>query len=51
MHDISRLRRVSTYARSIGISHTHVYRLIESGDIQGVEIDGVKFVKVEVQSE
>ena len=42
----SKLIRVSTYARQEGISVPAVYKRINTGKIECVEIDGVKFIKV-----
>lgn len=38
------LVKISTYAKEIGKSVQWVYKLIESGDVKSVEIDGVKFI-------
>lgn len=42
----SKLIRVSTYAKQQGISVTAVYKRINAGSVECVEIDGVKFIKV-----
>lgn len=42
----SKLIKVSTYARQEGISVPAVYKRINAGNAECVEIDGVKFVKV-----
>ena len=42
----SNLIKVSTYARKEGISVPAVYKRINAGSVECVEIDGVKFIKV-----
>ena len=42
----SNLIKVSTYARQEGISVPAVYKRINTGKVECVEIDGVKFIKV-----
>lgn len=42
----SNLIKVSTYASQQGISVAAVYKRINNGKIECVEIDGVKFIKV-----
>ena len=42
----SKLIKVSTYASQQGISVVAVYKRINTGKIDCVEIDGVKFIKV-----
>lgn len=42
----SNLIKVSTYARREGISVPAVYKRINAGNVESVEIDGVKFIKV-----
>ena len=42
----SKLIKVSTYATMEGISVTAVYKRINAGSVECVEIDGVKFIKV-----
>lgn len=42
----SNLIKVSTYASQQGISVTAVYKRINAGSVECVEIDGVKFIKV-----
>ena len=42
----SKLIKVSTYASQQGISVTAVYKRINAGSVECVEIDGVKFIKV-----
>lgn len=39
------LIRVSTYAKKINRSTTHVYDLINAGKLECIIIDGVKFIK------
>lgn len=41
----SKLIKVSTYARQEGISVPAVYKRINAGNVECVEIDGVKFIK------
>ena len=41
----SKLIKVSTYASQQGISVTAVYKRINAGSVECVEIDGVKFIK------
>ena len=43
--DVTRLIKVSKYAREKGISTTWVHKLIERGDVKSVKIDGMTFVK------
>ena len=40
------LIKVSTYARQEGISVPAVYKRIKAGNVECVEIDGVKFINV-----
>ena len=42
----SKLIKVSTYARQEDISVPAVYKRIIAGSVECVEIDGVKFIKV-----
>ena len=42
----SKLIKVSTYARLEGISVPAVYKRINAGSVECVEIDGVKFINV-----
>ena len=42
----TKLIKVSTYARQEGISVPAVYKRINAGSVKCVEIDGVKFIKV-----
>ena len=42
----SKLIKVSTYARQEGISVPAVYKRINAGRVECVEIDRVKFIKV-----
>ena len=42
----SKLIKVSTYARQEGISVPAVYKRINAGSVECVEIDGVKFINV-----
>ena len=42
----SKLIKVSTYARQEGISVPAVYKRINAGNVECVEIDGVKFIKL-----
>lgn len=45
LKDISKLKKVSTYARLIEKSTTWVYKLAEAGEIKIIDIDGVKYVE------
>lgn len=47
----SKLIKVSTYASQQGISVAAVYKRINNGKIECVEIDGVKFIKVRKNGE
>ena len=47
----SKLIKVSTYARQEGISVPAVYKRINAGRVECVEIDGVKFIKVRKNGE
>lgn len=42
----TKLIKVSTYSRQEGISVPAVYKRINAGNVECVEIDGVKFIKV-----
>ena len=42
----SKLIKVSTYARQAGISVPAVYKRINAGSVECVEIDGVKFINI-----
>ena len=42
----SKLIKVSTYARQEGISVPAVYKRINAGNVECVEIDGVKFINI-----
>ena len=44
--DKTKLIKVSTYARQEGISVPAVYKRINTGKVEFVEIDGVKFIEV-----
>jgi hypothetical protein len=44
--DISKLVKISTYARQINKSVQWVHKLAEQQEIKLVTIDGVKFVKL-----
>ena len=47
----SKLIKVSTYARQEGISVPAVYKRINAGSVECVEIDGVKFIKIRKNGE
>ncbi len=42
-----KLLKISSYAKLIDRSVQHVYHLSNIGKIEVIEIDGVKFVKIE----
>ncbi len=42
--ELNKLRTVTNYARDKGLSRQHVYRLVESGDITIISVDGIAFV-------
>ena len=42
----SKLIKVSTYARQEGISVPAVYKRINAKNVECIEIDGVKFIKI-----
>lgn len=44
--DVSKLQKISNYARKIGKSVVWIYTLEKEKKIQIVKIDGVKFVKI-----
>ena len=44
--NLENLVKVKTYADSIGVSTTWVYKLAEKKEIEIVKIDGVSFVKI-----
>ena len=45
--DITKLKSISTYAKSKGKSPQRIYQLAEEGKVELIEIDGVKFIFVE----
>lgn len=45
--DTEKLVRVKTYADEAGVSTTWIYKQADKGEIKIIEIDGVKFVKVQ----
>jgi hypothetical protein len=47
MMDITKLVKVSNYAKQNNISHTYVYTLGKQGKIHLVVIDGVNFIYCE----
>ena len=47
----SKLIKVNNYARLEGISVPAVYKRINAGSVECVEIDGVKFIKVRKNGE
>ena len=47
----TKLIKVSTYARQEDISVPAVYKRINAGNVECVEIDGVKFIKVRKNGE
>lgn len=49
--DTSELLTISNFAKRKGISRQHVYRLVKSGEISQVVIDGVKFVHVDKKAQ
>ena len=42
--DPNNLCKISTFASKKDLSIQHVYRLIESGELNSIKIDGVQFV-------
>ncbi len=42
--DIDNLKTVQNFSREYGYSTVHIYRLIKSGTLKSVVIDGVIFV-------
>lgn len=42
---------ITNFAKQKGLARQHVYRLIESGDINSVIIDGISFVLLDDKSE
>lgn len=47
MIDEKKLRTVRNYAKKRGCHRNWIYQLINKGEVELVEIDGVKFVKDE----
>ena len=45
--DRTKLRKISTYAKSMNLTPQRIYQLIESKDVKLIEIDGVKFIQVQ----
>ena len=45
--ETSELLTISNFAKKKGMSRQHVYRLIRSGEINQVVIDGIKFVHID----
>jgi hypothetical protein len=45
MEAIENLMKVKTYADKIKKSVTWVYKLVESGEVDLIKIDGVNFIK------
>ena len=46
MEILTKLVRISTYAKKIGKSTAWVYKLIDKGEIELIRIDGVNFIKI-----
>lgn len=49
--DTEQLITVTNFANLKGITRQHVYRLIESGEINAVAVDGISFVLLDDKSE
>lgn len=49
--DTEHLITVTNFATRKGITRQHVYRLIESAEINAISIDGVSFVILDEKSE
>jgi hypothetical protein len=49
--DIEKLMTVSNYAKLKDLTRQHVYRLIKSGELTLVEIDGIKFIYLNEKSQ
>lgn len=49
--DTKQLITVTNFAARKGITRQHVYRLIESGEINAITIDGISFVLLDEKSE
>lgn len=49
--DPNKLQTITNFGKEKGITRQHVYRLIESGEINQVIIDGVKFVHLDEKAE
>lgn len=47
----SELLTISNFAKKKGMSRQHVYRLIKSGEINQVVIDGIKFVHLDEKAQ
>lgn len=43
---MNNLVKISTYAKLKGISRMHSNRLFDTGSVNGVFIDGVKFIRI-----
>jgi hypothetical protein len=48
--DSNKLKTVSNFAEEKGFTRQHVYRLIKSGDLNSIEIDGVHFIIIDEKS-
>lgn len=46
--DISVLQSVKNYADSFGVSASYIYKLAKEGKMSLFEIDGVKFVRLDI---
>jgi hypothetical protein len=49
--ETEQLITITNFANQKGLARQHVYRLIESGDINSVVIDGINFVLLDDKSE
>ena len=47
MVNVTKLKTIRNYALTVGKTVAWIYRLGERGDLNIIEIDGVKFVKLD----
>jgi hypothetical protein len=44
--DKTKLKSISNYAKSKGLTPQRIYQLVNEGSVNLVEIDGVKFIEI-----
>ena len=45
--DPTKLQTVTNFSKSLGYTRQHVYRLLNSGEINGLKIDGIQFIIID----